>query len=117
MDAAKTMQEAATLLERQIDRITRSQIPLLKPIVVFLLPNAALFGVIALTEYQRITAMAEVGWIVTDLNGPAPHDLVEPNRLVHDYDLAVDELLFQLNNTGNTASPDTSQSPGTEAAT
>jgi hypothetical protein len=96
LDLAATMTQLRDLIIRNKDSKTRRREELITPLVIFILPTAAMFGAATLMPYRQITHLAEIGWFVTRTDGPPPSIEIDPDRLVYDHSDAINELLYKI---------------------
>ncbi len=101
------------LIVRNKESKSRRREVLTTPLVIFILPTAALFGASTIGPYRDIKTLAEVGWLVTDREGPPPSIEIDPDRLVFDHPDAVNEILYKLGYPEEeTSAPVPDQKPG-----
>lgn len=96
LDLSVTMPRLRDLILRNTESKARRKELLTKPLVIFILPTAALFGASTIGPYREIRTLAEVGWLVTDHEGPPPSIEIDLDRLVFDHTDAVNEILYKL---------------------
>jgi hypothetical protein len=96
LDLSVTMARLRDLIVRNRESKARRKELLTTPLVIFILPTAALFGAATIASYRDIKNLAEVGWLVTDREGPPPSIEIDQERLVFDHPDAVNEILYRL---------------------
>ena len=96
LDLADTMTRLRQSIIRHKESKLRRSEPLAKPLVVFILPDAALYGAATLIPYRQIRDLADIGWLVTRSDGPPPSIEVDQDRLVYNHSDAINELLYKI---------------------
>lgn len=96
IDLSVTMTRLRDHIVRNKESKARRREALTRPLVIFILPTAALFGASTIAPYREIRTLADVGWLVTDREGPPPSIEIDPERLVFDHPDAVNEILYKL---------------------
>lgn len=96
LDLAESLTQLHDLMIRHRESRARRRIELARPLVLFVLPTAAMYGARTLIQYRRIKDLADVGWLVTREDGPAPSAEIDPDKLVYDHSDVVNELLYKI---------------------
>lgn len=96
LDMAETMRQLTSLMTENLDSYKRRSQPLRTPLVLFIMPTAAMSGSMCQSYYRRIKQLADVGWLITDAQAPSPNYEVEESTLVMDKDDAINELLHAV---------------------
>ncbi|HRY10359.1 MAG TPA: hypothetical protein P5544_10315 [Candidatus Nanopelagicales bacterium] len=114
LDLSVTMPRLREIMVRHRESKTRRNELLAKPLVLFILPTAALFGATTIGPYREIKTLADIGWVVTDPEGPPPSIEIDPDRLVFDHPDAVNEILYRLGYPQGVSTPALQEDCGTE---
>lgn len=93
LDVTQTMEELAKLIRENVASYDRRGQSLERPLVLFVMPTAALPGARCQSSYGRITEIAEVAWLVTDPAAGSASIEVDPTLVFADKEDVVSELL------------------------
>jgi hypothetical protein len=96
LDLTETMNQLSILIRENLASFRRRAQRCDRPLVMFILPSAALSGTRCLQYFQSIAELADIGWIVTDINASlSGYEAVE-FTMVHDKEDVVNELLHAV---------------------
>lgn len=96
LDMTQTMEQVASLLtENQASCMRRSQ-PLMRPLIIFIMPTASMSGARCLSYYRTLKDRADIGWLITNRNASSPNPEIDTDRLVVDKEDVINELMFAV---------------------
>ena len=96
LDMTRVMRELLQLVTEDIESCQRRGQKLSKPLVLFVLPDAAMSGERCLNLYRSLKERADIGWLITDKDAPGPNAEVDGQRVVTDKFDVVNELLYKV---------------------
>lgn len=96
LDMTRTMEELVRLVTENIASFERRSQPLVRPLVIFVMPTAAMAGARCLSHYRKLKDLGDIGWIITEKDTTSPSSEVDLHGLVVDKEDVVNELLHAM---------------------